>query len=417
MKDINKVKKFNKLAKVALKNLNKDTFLYINYPFCLNHCKFCIYKIHKYSKIDSDKFLKLYNREILLYAKKLNGFKFKNIHIGGGTPNLISPKLLIEPLNNIVDFNNIERFVVEVFPRDDLSEYIKELKKYNITKIQLGVQTLNEKILRSENRIVSTKTIINCMKVLSKSNFIWSVDLIYGFNKEDSYQRDYIRELETILSFTPLGIHLYNIRYEKGNRFYMRENIKKDDSRHIGRFGCYSDVVNILIKNGYKKVYDEWCIKSNKRHALKTVCVNNKTGVFPDIIGLGVGARSITRLVRYINTSSLKDYIFLLNKDLFPVNDYSYFPENNLYPINMMALVIGVYKEFNIKKFKNSLELSKEEEKEFVLLFSYLKNNGIKINLNNGKLIIPDSQYSKSLFLIEKYILSRGGWIPKRFGV
>ncbi len=207
MNNFRKIEKITKAIKNGVKNLTEDSFLYVHYPFCLNFCHFCLYKIHRYDKVMSDKFLKCYKREISLYAEALSGFKFRNIHIGGGTPSLVSPKLLTSPLNKLVNFKNLERFVMEVFPRDDLADYLKELKRYNVSKIQLGIQTLNEKILKNENRLVSKKTILNSLKILSKSNLIWSVDLIYGFKNEDILGRDYVSELETILNFSPGGFH------------------------------------------------------------------------------------------------------------------------------------------------------------------------------------------------------------------
>ena len=39
------------------KSIDDDTILYINYPYCVGKCRYCIYHIDNFSKEKSDKFL------------------------------------------------------------------------------------------------------------------------------------------------------------------------------------------------------------------------------------------------------------------------------------------------------------------------------------------------------------------------
>ena len=99
---------YNYLIKKYLKSLNKETTLYINYPFCASRCNYCIYHIDQFNLKKSNLFLECYKKEIELYVNKLNNFNFIDIHIGGGTPNLVSAEDLVSPLGKIVNFKKIK---------------------------------------------------------------------------------------------------------------------------------------------------------------------------------------------------------------------------------------------------------------------------------------------------------------------
>lgn len=392
------------------KVLDKDAFLFVKYPYCLTFCKFCVYKVHKYNKIHSDYFLKYYGKEVDLYARELSDFKFKNIHIGGGTPNLIAPHLLIEPLARLADLGKVKRFVVEVFPRDDLKKYLRDLRKYPVTKIQLGIQTINEKILKSINRNVSRKTILDCLEVLSKSPYLWSVDLMYGFSEEDAFAPDYVSELKTVLDYKPHGVHLYPLRSERTNLFYGKKD--KPGVKNLTykkEIGYLGPILEILSERGYRQILDEWCLGANQRHAQKTICYNNETGFYSTVVGIGLDGRTYTRTMQYRNTRNLSRYASSLEKGIFPIEKYSDFLKNNLYPVYMLRMHQRMGAKFDIGRFLRSSGLSKPEKNEMLAFLCYLKNKGVRYEIKDGQLRMATSQYSLYQFLAGKYISAKEG--------
>ncbi|MBU1177461.1 radical SAM protein [Patescibacteria group bacterium] len=392
-----------KILRLELKKIRKDSLLYINYPFCSNFCNFCIYKPCLYNQFNSDEFLKYYNKEILLYADILNGFKFKNVHIGGGTPNLVSPELLIKPLEKLVDFNNLERFIVEILPCDDFESYLEELKKYNVTKIQLGVQTLNDNILKQENRRTSRKVILDCLKTLAESDFIWSVDLMYGFRNELLYCNNRLNEFKQVLDFHPNGMHFYKLRAQQENNYYGKK---------IHRYSTYQKKIDLLYfekilrKRGYQKVYDEWCLGKNIEHAKISVCYNGYSGAFPSILGLGLMAKSHLRFGLGMNFKRLRLYKFLLDANMIPMRIFHNFKKTNIYPVFNIYTGIKRLSRFNLGRFLDNNPLTKAEEKELESVFSLFKKNYINYTYDGDELKIPKAQFSKCLYLLENYMKS-----------
>ena len=382
--------------------VDDDIFLYVNFPFCSNLCDFCIYKIQIYDKEECNKFLESYNKEIEIYSKLIKNKKFKNVHIGGGTPNLISPELLIGPLGKLVDFDNINRFVVEVFPRHDLSEYLEILRKYNVTKIQMGVQTLNKDILAQEGRKVTKDLILSCLDILNKSGYIWSVDLVYGFKCEEKFNRDYVIELNETLKFNPYGIHPYPMISEENNNHY---DIKKKDSlnRHKKVIDKVKIVYAVLKKAGYDLVKDEWCVHENINHAKKTFCYDAKTGFYSNYIGIGPKASTFTRFFEYQNLKDIVKYGFYLDKGILPIDEFEDFVESDFYPISLIDKEIEYSSKIDINKFIKTANLSKNEVKKISALIRYFIHKRLKFKLEKGMLTIPNTHYSVGLKLIDEF--------------
>jgi coproporphyrinogen III oxidase-like Fe-S oxidoreductase len=364
--------------------------------------------LHRYTKADSDKFLRYFQKEVQLLAGYLDGFKFKNIHLGGGTPNLIDPEPIIAPLQKLVDFHDLSRFVVEVAPREGLSEFIEKLGKYNVTKIQLGIQTLNEGLLEQENRAISGDTIMQCVETLSKCDLIWSVDMIYGFDNEDRFQRNYIEELNTLLQRNPLGFHLYTVRSERVNRFYGMDDGQNKNffsyRKTIDDLRDFIDVQKTLLDQGYELIYDEFCIGPNVNHAQLAISYNAKTGVFPNMIGIGLGAYGHTRIMRYRNVKELEDYALLLDGKKMPLGESADFSENHLYPVSMIYNQIKKGMSMDLLSFAESVSLSDDEREEINNLLRFLDDKSVEYILDNGILTIPPSQYSLLLYAINEYV-------------
>ena len=388
--------------------LTEDSFLYVHYPYCSDFCRYCIYKLHRYTKKESDLFLRYYRKEISQLAGKLKHFKFKNIHIGGGTPNLIDPERIIEPLKALVDFSQLSRFVLEIFPRNDCKEYIQKSKRYGVTKMQLGVQTLNDDLLHQENRLVDRPTIEKCLETLSRSGILFSVDMIYGFENEKEYDRDYISELNELLSYHPSGLHLYTMRMEQANRYYTEQPLGKKEKhtyrKPLSRIEEFMRVQQTLLDRGYRLVYDEYCTGPNVDHAKRAISYNEESGVFPNIVGIGLGAYTHTRNMRYRNVKNLERYARLLDRNKMPIGESSDFSSNHLYPISMIYNQVRKGAAVDLADFAHSVKLSVEEEAEIKEMLTYLKGKDVAFLMEDQVLRVTPTQYSKFLYTINEYV-------------
>jgi len=388
--------------------LGDDAFLYVNYPFCSKLCGFCIYKLHRYSEAASRRFLSDLAMEASLLADLLDGHRFRNLHVGGGTPNVVPPDALLGNLGRLVDFANLERFVVETSPRVGFQAYLDAIRPYNVTKVQLGVQTLDDGILRQEGRDTTRETILSCIETLEKSDFIWSVDLVYGFQNEERSRRDHLGELDTLLEHQPTGFHLYLMRSEASNRFYGKST--DDDTPGVGdrrkswEVETFGQAEDKLSEAGYRRVYDEFCRGPNIAHAERTISYDANTGFLPNMVGLGVGAVSHTRIMTYDNVKSLAEYTRLLQNGVMPHHNGADYEATGMFPIAMIYFKIRHGAPVSIPRLTESFELSGLETKQIDCLLELLSRSGVRYRLNRGLLGIPERDYSLALGTIADFL-------------
>lgn len=117
---------------------------------------------------------------------KYKNNKFKTIYIGGGTPNCLTTKQLIKLLSCLTSkLLTKYEFTIECNPELVTRQQVKIFKKYKINRISLGIQTLNQKILKSINRLHNKQNIEQTIKLFRKFKINnLSCDLIYGFRQQ-----------------------------------------------------------------------------------------------------------------------------------------------------------------------------------------------------------------------------------------
>ena len=75
--------------------------IYIHYPFCKSKCPYCDFNSYCNIKIDEEKLLQAYLNEIEYYKKIIEVNNINTIYFGGGTPSLMSEKLLFNIFEKI----------------------------------------------------------------------------------------------------------------------------------------------------------------------------------------------------------------------------------------------------------------------------------------------------------------------------
>ena len=122
--------------------------LYIHIPFCDHICIYCdFYKMLAVEE-EKEKYFKYLIFELDMKKSYLSNLE--TIYIGGGTPSSINTEILsdfFEDLSRYIDLNKIKEFTFECNPRDVSQDLIDLFKKYNVNRISLGVQSLdNDKL-------------------------------------------------------------------------------------------------------------------------------------------------------------------------------------------------------------------------------------------------------------------------------
>lgn len=238
--------------------------IYIHYPFCKSKCPYCDFNSYCNLKIDEEDLLKAYINEIQFYKKYIDNSVINTIYFGGGTPSLMSEKLLDRIINCIYNNYKVSKdceISLESNPNSINYEKLKNFKEIGINRLSIGIQSLNDKDLkflgRIHNRNEAIQAIYNAQKVFNDK---YSIDLIYG--RPNQNIKDWFIELEEVVKLSPFHISLYQLIIEKGTLFYKNKISIPDDDisvelyKKTNDFLEKNDIVQYEISNYAKNGYE-----------------------------------------------------------------------------------------------------------------------------------------------------------------
>src|SRR4030066_2203690 len=147
---------------------SKTLGLYIHIPFCLSKCLYCdFYSSTSISAVPD--FLDALFDEMEMYRMRFRSFD--TVYIGGGTPSLLSPgqleSILISVRENFNLISNTEispEITIETNPADLNRSFLESMREIGINRINIGVQSFNQKILNFLGRRHTAKQAISTVE-------------------------------------------------------------------------------------------------------------------------------------------------------------------------------------------------------------------------------------------------------------
>ncbi len=116
--------------------------------------------------------------------KEEQAHPIKTVYFGGGTPSILPIEQLgriVDGLHRCFDLSEVEEMTIEANPEDLTSEYLAALIQLGFNRISIGVQSLDDKVLKMLNRRHTAQQAIDAVENAHKAGFSnISVDFIYG---------------------------------------------------------------------------------------------------------------------------------------------------------------------------------------------------------------------------------------------
>lgn len=314
--------------------------LYIHIPYCLSKCNYCdFFSIANKNEphIPQD-YVEALCKELSFRADYFNVKDLKTVYIGGGTPSLLNENQLskiLNTLNNFVSINQLEELTIEVNPDDISEQMLKNFEKNGVTRISVGLQSMNDKVLKFAGRRANRKTNLLALEKLST---IWpndfSVDLISALPEEslESFEKG----LREVISYSPAHISLYSLTIEENTPFgKMYDNCTfeydwdfADKMWILGR--------DLLTENGYIQ-YEVSNFARPKKECVHNLSYWNHF----NYIGCGSGGTGTVYPNRWTNSENICEYIkFWLSNErkIFPEIKEEVSLQNEKFEFFMMGL-------------------------------------------------------------------------------
>ena len=282
---------------------SKVEHLYGHVPFCAAKCNYCAF----YSEAGSAAKMEDYVDALLL---ELEGFAPqlapKTIFFGGGTPSLLPAALMrrvLEAIRHKVSLRQLDEWTIECNPSTVSTEKAKLFREYGVNRISMGVQALDDELLKTIGRVHSLKAAIESYERLRAAGFDnINLDLMFGLPGQTM---DHWRStLEKAIELQPEHLSTYCLILEEDTEFwslFQKGLIKPDEEQELA---MYQTAIDTLGAAGYRQYEISNFAKPGHECAHNIAYWEGK-----DYIGLGPSACSTVGHRRWQNVPDTDRYI------------------------------------------------------------------------------------------------------------
>jgi len=294
--------------------------LYIHIPFCLSKCPYCDF----YSVADlslKPAFLKALLSEIRLSGRQ--PLPFDTVYLGGGTPSQLDPGEVREIIDTAKRYHRLlpgAEFTLEMNPGVIRPRQLSELKDIGINRINIGVQSFQDDLLRFLGRVHSAEDSNRTIQSVRDAGFeSIGLDLIYGLPGQS--RTDLLDDLQNALAFQPEHLSCYTLTYEPGTPMGRQKQSGAieplPDRRLADQMIATADY---LRANGYERYeISNYAKPDPSGQHLNRSRHNLKYWNHVPYLGLGPSAHSYVPPVRRWNIRDVSRYIDNLAEGELPV--------------------------------------------------------------------------------------------------
>ena len=197
------------------------TALYVHVPFCAQKCRYCDFDSRSVAPCDLEAALDAYFEH--LYAR-LDAFgnagalrQIRTVYVGGGTPSLAGERL-VKFARRISMWCKPVEFTCEANPESLTSGLATALAEAGVTRISLGVQTLDNTELAVIGRIHNAERALEAIATVKDVGLDVSCDLMCGLPGQT--MASWQHTLNRVLAAAPHHVSVYPLTLEEGTPLY-----------------------------------------------------------------------------------------------------------------------------------------------------------------------------------------------------
>lgn len=373
--------------------------IYIHIPYCKQACHYCDFHFSTSMKTKNemiDCIVKEMDIRKSEFSKKID-----SVYIGGGTPSVMTNlelETIFNGLEKKISISDIKEITIEINPEDLINEKLEFYNEIGINRLSIGIQSMNNNILKWMNRSHNKNQIINGLNTVKEIGYEnISLDFIYGTPK--NLTRDIKDELLEILKFNPTHLSCYHLTIEDGTYFGHLEKKRK-----IKR------IEDDISQKEFQWISEKLKSKNYQHYEISNFALQGKQSFHnsnywnqSSYIGLGPGAHSFRNSTRRWNISNNRLYIKNIKAGV------PYFEQEVLSPYDLVneKIMLGLRTLNGLdKNYIFSIVPQSIKDEIDSKLNTFLKD-GILISTNNIISMNPEkwllSEYvSRELFILKE---------------
>lgn len=203
--------------------------LYLHIPFCKSKCAYCDFDSRAMGEgcaLDEavDTYCDALAAQIDAHGRAGDLAEVQTVYIGGGTPSLLGVRL-VELVRRVLGYCDPVEFTCEANPESFTFDLARSLRAAGVTRVSLGVQSLQADELRAIGRIHTAEQAVKAVALAREEGFSTSCDLMCGLPGQtlDAW-RD---TLKRVLLADPDHVSVYPLQLEEGTPLERLESAGK----------------------------------------------------------------------------------------------------------------------------------------------------------------------------------------------
>ena len=299
--------------------------LYIHIPFCRKRCKFCYFRVYTNQNAKAiEEYVQALIREVELISERsgVAGRELKFVYFGGGTPSYLSAKQLRslrERMSQYVTWDKAEEVTFECEPGTLSLDKLQTLKEIGITRISLGVENFDDRILEENGRAHLSPEVMRAYDWIQQVGFPQvNIDLIAGMVGESN--DNWNQCVEKAIAMQPDNITIYQMELPF-NTVYSKEMKEQGVESPVADWPTkrrwVSEAMDRLIEAGYHISSGNEMIRNPETDHF---VYRDNVWRGADLLACGVSSFGHFQGMHYQNLDRIEDYISTVQNDRLPIN-------------------------------------------------------------------------------------------------
>jgi oxygen-independent coproporphyrinogen-3 oxidase len=247
------------------------------------------------------------------------------IHLGGGSPNFLTPSEILK-LGQIIKNNfNISQNVeagVEIDPRTTTLEHLEAFKNAGFNRVSMGIQDHDPQVQKAVHRIQPKELNQQVINWIRQTGFkSLNIDLIYGLPYQNP--QSFAKTLNEVIQFNPDRFAVFNFAYVpwlKKHQLALKNLPSPETKLELLKLAIETLTAAGYVYIGmdhFAKSTDELAI-AQKNHTLQRNFQGYSTHAGADILAFGMSSISQTDSFYRQNTKDINEYYAFLDSGKIP---------------------------------------------------------------------------------------------------
>jgi len=291
--------------------------IYIHIPFCRKACIYCDFHFSTRLENRGEVIDALCQEIALRKAETTDWGTPRTLYFGGGTPSVLTSgelDALFGALDQAFPGTVWDEVTLEANPEDITPEVLAVWHDRGITRLSIGIQTFDDKLLSWMNRSHSGKQAEEAVQAARAAGFKrLSADLIYGLPGRS--EADWATDVDRVLALPVSHLSAYVLTVEPrtalGHRVERGEEFPAPDEAVLRSYALLTERARRAGADHYE--VSNFALAGGER------AVHNAAywrGI--RYLGIGPGAHGFTGTHRYANVSNNRKYVNAVQAGTLP---------------------------------------------------------------------------------------------------